>query len=64
MRNKWRNFIGILLSLILCFGITGCDEIDSLLFHTTESQFETESTISISDIPEYNGTPYVVINDN
>lgn len=78
MKNKWKRLSAILLSLALCILVTGCDETYSFFYENeqtieNETEFgtlernyagEKETIISLSDIPDYDGEPYIVINDN
>ena len=68
MKNKMLSLICILLVLVLTF--SGCGgslfngdifpEIDDVITDSTN----TGITVSLDDIPEFSGTPYVAINDN
>ena len=68
MKNKILSLICILLVLVLTF--SGCGgslfngdifpEIDDVITDSTN----TGITVSLDDIPEFSGTPYVAINDN
>lgn len=68
MKNKILSLICILLVLVLTF--SGCGgslfngdifpEIDDVITDSTN----TGITVSLNDIPEFSGTPYVAINDN
>lgn len=60
MKNKSRKLINILIVLVLCVLICGCG--NGQLEMSKENG--TEKTVSLSDIPEYDGEPYVVIDDN
>ena len=67
MKNKILSFICILLVLVLTFSGCGGSLVNGDIFPeiddvTTDST--TNTVVSLDDIPEYSGSPYVAINDN
>ncbi len=61
MKNVRKKYLLVLL-VIFCFFINACAPMEELGYL---KQSETGKTsFSISDIPEYSGEPYVVINEN
>ena len=61
MKNVRKKYLLVLL-VIFCFFINACAPMEELGYL---KQSETVKTsFSISDIPEYSGEPYVVINEN
>ncbi|MCD8015256.1 MAG: DNA/RNA non-specific endonuclease [Lachnospiraceae bacterium] len=45
-------------------GIVGCAAEDSGAYESEIVALESAETVSLADIPDYSGTPYVVINEN
>lgn len=67
MKNKILSLICILLVLVLTFNGCGGSLVNGDIFPeiddvTTDST--TDMVVSLDDIPEYSGSPYVAINDN
>ncbi len=69
MKNKFLSLIGILLVLVLAFN--GCGgsffngdilpEVDEII---TDSSATENKTVSLDDIPDFSGNPYIAVNDN
>lgn len=76
MKNNFQRLSGILFGLILVVSIVGCGATDKNLNNSSnsfiQSNKDTTSTgtvgkiasVSLSDIPEYKGEPYVAVNHN
>lgn len=58
--------LSLLLAGILCLTFSGCSTQMAGMTAIEDSQqsVEADGTVEVSDIPEYSGEPYVVINDN
>lgn len=61
-----KNRIGIIISflMIICVMASGCAKSNPQTTTTTKALVTQTESFSIDDIPEFNGEPYVVINDN
>ena len=65
MKNKILSSICILLVLVLTFSGCGGSLVNGDVFPENEGTKEpTQLVVSLEDIPEFSGTPYVAINDN
>lgn len=56
--------VWICVLAFLSGGIVGCAEEDSGVYESELAALESVETVSLADIPDYSGTPYVVINEN
>ena len=59
MRKKKKTFklLSLVLIISICTAMTGCTDILS-------AYLPQQSSITIDDVPEYDGQPYVIINGN
>lgn len=72
MKNKFKRSSGILFGLILAVSVAGCGVTDNTSDSSIKNVKDTAQTgtaaksdsVSLSDIPEYDGEPYVVVNNN
>lgn len=65
MKNKILSLICILLVLTLTFSGCGGSLFNGDIFPENEgAKYPTQVIVSLDDIPEYSGSPYVAINDN
>ena len=65
MKNKILLLICILLVLVLTFSGCGGSLFNGDIFPENEgTKYPTQVIVSLDDIPEYSGNPYVAINDN
>ena len=65
MKNKILSLICILLVLVLTFSGCGGSLFNGDIFPENEgTKYPTQVIVSLDDIPEYSGNPYVAINDN
>ncbi len=76
MKKRWKKSLGYLLMVLACMlGFSGCgaditvsEELQDILISYMEKGLEDifadTYTFDPENIPEYNGEPYVVINDN
>ncbi len=65
MKNKILSLICILLVLVLTFSGCGGSLFNGDIFPENEgTKYPTQLIVSLDDIPEYSGNPYVAINDN
>lgn len=56
-----------LLSFVLVWSLVGCEQVSTPIkprSDETQTTDQVQSVLSLEDIPEYSGEPYVVINDN
>ena len=63
MRGKKKNKAWLLLCLVMTLLMSGCADITALE-QNLNSYFSREESTSLSDVPEYAGTPYVELNNN
>lgn len=65
MKNKILSLICILLVLVLTFSGCGGSLFNGDIFPENEgTKYPTQVIVSLDDIPEFSGSPYVAINDN
>ena len=65
MKNKILSLICILLVLVLTFSGCGGSLFNGDIFPENEgTKYPTQVIVSLDEIPEYSGNPYVAINDN
>lgn len=65
MKNKILSLICILLVLVLTFSGCGGSLFNGDIFPENEgTKYPTQVIVSLEDIPEFSGGPYVAINDN
>ncbi|MBQ4645317.1 MAG: DNA/RNA non-specific endonuclease [Clostridia bacterium] len=65
MKNKILSLICILLVLALTFSGCGGSLFNGDIFPENEgTKYPTQVIVSLDDIPEFSGSPYVAINDN
>lgn len=57
IKNRW---IAYILSMVLCFTITGCD----FALASTSTYIKQMNTVSLKDIPKYSEAPFVIVQDN
>ena len=68
--KKKGRLAAVLLALLLCAGsalaMTGCSAEDALdALNQAEKLFSIEGeTVTVEDLPEYDGHPYIAVNDN
>lgn len=64
MKNGYKRIIQRLLPLLLCcLLLTACGELD-VLRGSSGGRFKGIETITLSELPEYSGEPYIEINGN
>ncbi len=62
--RNWRYYFLILLTAF-CLSITGCEAPESISQSASETTAKkAEDSFSIANVPEYDGEPYVVIDEN
>lgn len=57
IKNRW---IAYILSIVLCFTITGCD----FAFASTATHEKYRKTVSLKDIPKTYDAPFIIVQDN
>lgn len=60
--NEWKKYFRMTMSLLLLTGMFGGCSLPGVSKERTERT--QQETIQLEDIPEYEGEPYVVLNDN
>lgn len=63
MKKYNLKFLTVVILSIALFMMAGCSELEGLAALANELMTETE-TIQLDEVPEYDGEPYAVINDN
>ena len=61
MKKLYRRCL-LMLFMVCCISMAACQPLEEL--GLTGSSSNQGSSLSVSEVPEYSGEPYVVINEN
>ncbi len=66
MNKKFLSTLGLILAVLLTFCSCGGSLVNGDIFPEIDdiTSDEQQITVSLNDIPEYSGSPYIAINDN